>query len=581
MRSVTFQKCWILLFIVLLSFVKTPSILAAENHDELFISIGDALMDTKDAKWESVLDSMKQFEQEWNSIKKLDSLFAEKVDTQLTTVNSTLKHKDQLAVNQALSDLSKAVQEYDTEQNPVNNEKKKEKVKQLFPMVENIRKTVETGDFTKANEEYKAFLSEWNSHELIVRNESIVSYGEIEKQSAFLRIAITQDPPNQQKALSALNDLKTAISNFLSGNVQEKSTDTYKLNDGLHLLNSAEKKIQSQEFNGAISDLNEFLTIWPMIEGEVRTKNNQLYNDIEMNVPLIISIISSKEIDTNKAESIMNDLINRIGLVMENTSYSAWDAALILLREGLEALLIIATLVAFLKTTNQANKQKWVWGGVAAGVFASGIIAVIINLIFSKITAASSREYIEGITGIVAVLMMLTVGAWLHNKTNIRNWNQYLDRQMKQAIATGSLFSFSLISFLSIFREGAETIIFYAGMAPEMSMSQLLLGIVSALLLLIVIGYIIIRYSVKIPIRLFFIIATLLIYFFAFKILGVSIHALQIANVIPTNPIKSFVFIQSIGIYPTFETIIPQAVLLVFIIVAAIWVKKHNRVKVM
>lgn len=581
MRSVIFQKCWILLLtVVLLSFVKMPSALAAENHDDLFIFIGDALMDTKDADWQSVADSMKHFEHKWHSIKKSDSAFAKKVDQQLTTVSSILKEQDQLAVNQALSDLSKAVQEYDTEQNPVNNEKEKENVKQLFPMVENIRKTVETGNFTKANEEYKAFLSKWNSNELIVRNESVVSYGEIEKQSAFLRIAITQDPPNQQKALLALNDLKTAISNFLSGNVQKGSTDTYKLNDGLHLLNSAEKKIQSQEFNEAISDLNEFLTIWPMIEGDVRTKDNQLYNDIEMKLPLTISIISSKVVDTNKAESMMNDLIDRIGLVMEN-SYSAWDAALILLREGLEALLIIATLVAFLKTTNQANKQKWIWGGVAAGVVASGIIAVIINIIFSKITAASSREYIEGITGIVAVLMMLTVGAWLHNKTNIRNWNQYLDRQMKQAIATGSLFSFSLISFLSIFREGAETIIFYAGMAPEMSMSQLLLGIVSALLLLIIIGYIIIRYSVKIPIRLFFIIATLLIYFFAFKILGVSIHALQISNVIPTNPIKSFVFIQSIGIYPTVETIIPQAVLLVFIIVAVIWVKKHNRVKVM
>ena len=70
--------------------------------------------------------------------------------------------------------------------------------------------------------------------------------------------------------------------------------------------------------------------------------------------------------------------------------------------------------------------------------------------------------------GIVAVVMMLTVGAWLHSKSNIHSWNRYIGDQMNQAIATGKLVSFALISFFSIFREGAETIIFYSGMAPYM-----------------------------------------------------------------------------------------------------------------
>lgn len=97
--------------------------------------------------------------------------------------------------------------------------------------------------------------------------------------------------------------------------------------------------------------------------------------------------------------------------------------------------------------------------------------------IFSKITAAESREYIEGIIGIVAVLMMLTVGAWLHKKTNIAHWNQYIRDNIGKALAKGSLLSMAMLSFLSIFREGAETIIFYAGMAPSMDFSQLIIGI--------------------------------------------------------------------------------------------------------
>lgn len=74
-------------------------------------------------------------------------------------------------------------------------------------------------------------------------------------------------------------------------------------------------------------------------------------------------------------------------------------------------------------------------------------IGVIINIVFSQITAASIREYIEGITGIIAGSMMLTIGLWLHSKSNVHAWNRYIDKQMNKTIATGSIISFALISF--------------------------------------------------------------------------------------------------------------------------------------
>ena len=129
-------------------------------------------------------------------------------------------------------------------------------------------------------------------------------------------------------------------------------------------------------------------------------------------------------------------------------SYSIWDASLILLREGLEALLIVATLLSFLKRVHQSDKQKWIWVGVVAGLAASIALSVIISFIFSQVSAATSREYLEGMIGIVAVVMMLTVGAWLHSKSNIHSWNRYIGDQMNQAIATGKLVSFALHQFL-------------------------------------------------------------------------------------------------------------------------------------
>lgn len=101
---------------------------------------------------------------------------------------------------------------------------------------------------------------------------------------------------------------------------------------------------------------------------------------------------------------------------------------------------------------------------------------------------------------------------------------------MQQAIAKGSLFSFAIISFLSVFREGAETIIFYTGITPYISTRQLVMGIVLAVIILAIFGFAIIYYSVKIPIHVFFKAATFVIYFLAFKMLGISIHALQISK---------------------------------------------------
>jgi len=122
-------------------------------------------------------------------------------------------------------------------------------------------------------------------------------------------------------------------------------------------------------------------------------------------------------------------------------------------------------------------------------------------------------------------------------------------------------------------------IIFYAGVAPYMELKQLLSVIFLAFLILVVIGFIMLRYSVKLPMTLFFKVATILIYALAFKILGVSIHSLQVSQVLPTNTISSFPFVETIGLYPTMETLVPQGVLLLLIALATIWVKKSNSLR--
>ncbi|MCK1995120.1 FTR1 family iron permease [Peribacillus muralis] len=562
-------------FLIILPGVKMAS--AGENHDQLFVYIGDSLMKLKSGEVEQVSKNINSFEKDWKTI-KTDSKDAKKVSGELQTVKSALKEGASTAdIKKRLSALSSALVTYDAKENPVDKTGYKERLQALLPLIDELDTSITAKDFDQANVQYANLLNQWTDAEVVVREKSVATYGEIETKMAFVRIAITQDPPDQEKGKSNVAELKGLMEDFLAGKVEKGSKkSTYSLADVTQLLQGSVTNIEKDDIDSAVDRLNEILTIWPNVEGEVSTRDSKLYSDMETKVPTAISLLQSKNIKAEEAKAIVSDLYTRLLPLVDDTSYTTWDAALILLREGLEALLIVATLLSFLTKIGQVDKQKWIWAGVGAGLVASSILAVIINIVFSQITAASSREYIEGITGIMAVLMMLTIGIWLHSKSNVHAWNRYISKQMNQAIATGSIISFALISFLSIFREGAETIIFYAGMAPYMEIKQLLSGILLAFLILVVIGFIMLRYSVKLPMTIFFKVATLLIYALAFKILGVSIHSLQVSQVIPTNTISSFPFVEAIGLYPTIETLVPQAALLLLIIFAAYWVKKSN-----
>ncbi|MBM7650679.1 FTR1 family iron permease [Neobacillus cucumis] len=582
------MKClkWkpLLMLVMLISYLQLSlPVAAAENHDELFVLIGDSLMKAKDGEKKVVAQNMGQFANEWKSIKQADSKQAQKVDSALKEVQRLLAKDDvnKEALSKSLSALSSAVVQYDEEQNPQDKEKGKEKVKQLLPIITLMEDSVKKGDTAQLKSQYQQLTNEWNTtSEKVVHDESIGAYGNIEKYSALIRIAITQEPADLNKAAQNLDLLRTEVENFLAGKASKQVEGDYTLADLATLLSDSDKAISQKDYNGASEYLNKILTIWPMVEGDVQTRDSSLYSDLETKVPSAISLLNSQNVKADKASEIVKNLSDRLAPLLSKTSYSLWDAALILLREGLEGLLVVVTLIAFLKKMGQSSKQKWIWTGVAAGILASAVLAVMINIVFSKFVAASSREYIEGITGVVAVVMMLTVGAWLHNKSSIGNWNQYINQQMQQAIAKGSLMSFAFISFLSVFREGAETIIFYTGITPYISLAELLLGIGLAIVLLVIVGFAIIHYSVKIPIRMFFRTATIFIYFLAFKILGISIHALQVSNVLSTTTVERLPFIDWLGLYPTYETTLTQIGLLFIIFLTMYLVKKSERKQV-
>ena len=162
--------------------------------------------------------------------------------------------------------------------------------------------------------------------------------------------------------------------------------------------------------------------------------------------------------------------------------------------------------------------------------------------------------------------MMILVGIWLHSKASIEKWNDFMESQMKAVTVTGSFLSMFALSFLAVFREGAETILFYAGILPRITMTDFLLGIGLAVLVLVLLAFIMSKASGLLKPHSIFFWLTWLIYALAFKMLGVSIHALQLTNILPTHLINGFVTVDWMGIYPSLEVVVSQALFILLVV---------------
>ncbi|MED0666966.1 FTR1 family iron permease [Bacillus badius] len=569
--------CSLLLF--LLSPMQLSAVQAEEDYGELFISVGDAMMKTKAEDWKAVETLIGQLNDDWKQVDPGKSKEAEKVDKALSKANKVLGKHEKESMLEALSEVSHALIAFEKEQNPVDEKQQRLEVKTAFmPILADLKTAIEKEDGEAAYAQYQTFLAAWNRKESIVREQSIPYYGQIETQMGFLRIALLQDEKNFDQIKGIYNKLESAVTGFAAGKELKAENNNYSLQTLVDLLGKADQSIDDNKPEEAVSVLQEFLTVWPSVEGDVRTRNGSLYTKLESDIPVIAGKLSSSDANVVKEQQKkIKEYKQAVDLLQEKKNYTMWDAALIMLREGLEALLVVAALIAFLRKANASQHQRWIWLGALAGVVMSIVAAIFINIAFSAATAGANREAIEGVTGILAVVMMIGVGVWLHQKSNMKAWNRYIEKQMGTALSTGSIISMAFVSFLSIFREGAETIIFYMGMAPSISTGKLLAGIVLALVILTVFAFLLIRYSTKIAVGPFFKIATILIYFLAFKILGVSIHALQLTGHIGTTQIQSLPIISWLGFYPTWETIAPQAVLLAIIAVTAIWIQKKEK----
>ena len=260
------------------------------------------------------------------------------------------------------------------------------------------------------------------------------------------------------------------------------------------------------------------------------------------------------QVGLKEAQIVLEEKIGFTGLFFQSLS--------IIVREGFEAILIIAALIAFLVKSRNKDKVKIIYQGVLIGIVASFITAYILHEILH--ISMAKQELLEGWIMLVAVVVLFWVSYWLVTKIEAQKWQSYITSKMTQAVSTGNAFTLGMVAFLSVYREGFETVLFYKALylyAGEVS-SGIIPGFLAGCLLLAVIFYVINKLGLKVPIKWFFGFTSVLLYFMAFTFMGKGLHELQMGEALSITVANFAPEISWLGMYPTWETFIGQGILL-------------------
>ena len=236
----------------------------------------------------------------------------------------------------------------------------------------------------------------------------------------------------------------------------------------------------------------------------------------------------------------------------------------ILLREGIEALLVVIAMIAFVKKSQRFEVLPYVHGGWIAALLA-GVATWVLATYFVSISGAS-REMTEGIGALLAAVILVSVGIWMHGKSQAEEWRRYIQEKMGKALSRGSAWFLFGLAFVVVYREAFETILFYAALWNPQSSGIILAGALSAVALLAFIAWVMLRYSRKLPITQFFRYSAILIAILAVILAGKGVGAFQEAGVLSATFIAGLPRLAELGFFPTVETIGAQLLTLLALI---------------
>nr|WP_315113786.1 FTR1 family protein [uncultured Campylobacter sp.] len=323
------------------------------------------------------------------------------------------------------------------------------------------------------------------------------------------------------------------------------------------------------------------------MENIVGAKNTQLKLDTEASFNKISALMragASKE----QIVAAQNKLFDQLTQSLELTKKSSnWDlflyAFIIILREGFEALIIVAAVIALLIKSGNSKHLNIVYSALGVAVVLSIATAYGLNYIFGSENAGQTREVMEGAVMLIAVVLLFYVGFWLLSNASSKKWSAYIQGQISNSLSSGDSKMLWWTVFLAVYREGAETVLFYLALLFDAkspaATSMVAVGFVAGLAALIIVYIVIKKFSLKIAIKPFFIATSVIIFYMSVVFVGKGVMELVEGKVFVPTVIDGLPTITWIGFYPYVQSLVPQAVMIVLLIAGILILKNKQKNK--
>jgi len=326
-----------------------------------------------------------------------------------------------------------------------------------------------------------------------------------------------------------------------------------------------------------------YLDGYELAEPTLKAKDSHLGNHIENLFGQMRNAIkqgaSAEEIQKKHLELEVN-LDQAVQVLAREDSFSGYyafaNSALIILREGLEAALILAAIIAMLRVMGATEVIRYIHLGWILALVAGGLTWLATETVLT--ISGRHRESMEGFISVFAAVALFYVGYWLHTRSEARRWRAFIEERVKAGISTRRIFGLTGISFFAVYREAFEVVLFYQAlwMQNESNHASILWGLAVGLAALMVATWAILKLGLKIPLKYFFGATGTLLYIMAFIFAGNGIKELQAAQWLPTTPLSVPTAIPMLGIYPTVETLAAQGLMLAAFITTSFWLARQR-----
>ncbi|HKA61832.1 MAG TPA: cytochrome c/FTR1 family iron permease [Methylomirabilota bacterium] len=320
--------------------------------------------------------------------------------------------------------------------------------------------------------------------------------------------------------------------------------------------------------------VTSYLEGFELVEAPLSAVDSGLKSRVEAEMLRYRTLIQSRapreavEAEARTIASLLDSARERLDAARLSPLTTFTSALVILLREGLEAILVLAAVVAMLIKAGRREALPYVHAGWIGALVLGGLTWVIASYVVT--VSGAGREVTEGVTALVAAAMLLYVGFWMHRHSHAARWKTFLESRVQAALSGRTLWTLASISFLAVYREAFETVLFYQALWVEAGPSGHLAvgaGCLTGLVGLVLIAWLILKLGLRLPVGWFFGVGSALMAVLAVVLAGKGIAALQHAGKLPVGPLD-LPTIPSLGVYPTWQGVVTQMALVLVILAA-------------